>query len=141
MRLTVDDEALKARPALAKREGDVVIGIRSEDMVDASIASDVPDDRRIQTTVEVREDMGPEAYVHFSVDAAPVVLEDVAELEDEALAEEAKEEQRAGKTRFVARVSSRTDAQEGRPIQLAVDTRAIHFFDPETGAAIGRDGA
>jgi multiple sugar transport system ATP-binding protein len=136
IRLAVDGDALKARP-----EGDVVVGIRPEDMEDASIATDTPDERRFRTTVEVREDMGPEAYVHFTVDAPPVEVEGVADLEDEALAENLKDEQRAGKTRFVARVSSRTTVREGDSVELAVDTRAMHFFDPETGAAIGRDGS
>jgi len=70
-RLAIDEKALKARPELAKREGDVIVGIRPEDMEDASLVPDTPDDRRLRTTVEVREDMGPEAYVHFRVDTPP----------------------------------------------------------------------
>jgi multiple sugar transport system ATP-binding protein len=138
-RLALDQEALKARPELARREGDVIVGIRPEDMEDASLATDTPDDRRLRTTVEVREDMGPEAYVHFRVDTPPVELEDVTELEDEALAE--GDEQHAGRTHFVARVSSHTSVREGDSVELAVDTRALHFFDPETGAAIGHEGS
>jgi multiple sugar transport system ATP-binding protein len=37
---------------------------------------------------------------------------------------------------WVARVSPRSGAHEGEPLRLTVDTGQLHFFDPETGAAI-----
>ncbi len=37
-----------------------------------------------------------------------------------------------GKTRLVARVSPRTRIAEQQPIELAVDTSRLYFFDPET---------
>ena len=41
---------------------------------------------------------------------------------------------------FVARVDRESTAQEGQPIRLTVNTRRLHFFDPETGRGIyGRD--
>ena len=40
---------------------------------------------------------------------------------------------------FVARVHPRTSAREGQPLRLVVNTKRLHFFDPETGLAI--DGA
>jgi len=39
-------------------------------------------------------------------------------------------------TPFIARVDRETNAREGHRITLAVDTRHLHFFDPETGAGI-----
>jgi multiple sugar transport system ATP-binding protein len=39
---------------------------------------------------------------------------------------------------FTARVARESKAREGEQIRLAVDTSRLHFFDPETGAAIGR---
>jgi multiple sugar transport system ATP-binding protein len=38
-------------------------------------------------------------------------------------------------THFVARVTSRTAGREGSPIELAVDTRQLHFFERDTGVA------
>jgi hypothetical protein len=37
---------------------------------------------------------------------------------------------------FVARLDQGTAAREGEPIDLAVKTKRLHFFDPVTGAAI-----
>jgi multiple sugar transport system ATP-binding protein len=42
----------------------------------------------------------------------------------------------SGSTHFVARVTSRTAGREGSPIELAVDTSQLHFFDRDTGVAI-----
>ena len=37
---------------------------------------------------------------------------------------------------FVARLAQGTAAREGEPVELAVKTKRLHFFDPVTGAAI-----
>jgi hypothetical protein len=37
---------------------------------------------------------------------------------------------------FVARVDREKRASEGLRAELAVDTRLLHFFDPETGLGI-----
>ena len=40
---------------------------------------------------------------------------------------------------FLARLSPRTTATKGQPIELVVDVTRLHFFDPETGLAIYGD--
>jgi multiple sugar transport system ATP-binding protein len=42
----------------------------------------------------------------------------------------------AGKTDLVARLNPRTLAQKGQRVDLVVDVNRLHFFDPDTGAAI-----
>ena len=43
---------------------------------------------------------------------------------------------------FIARMHPRTAVQEGQQIDVHVDTRGLHFFDLEHGAAIhGRSAA
>ena len=39
-------------------------------------------------------------------------------------------------TPFVARVGRESGAREGERVEIAVDTRMLHFFDLETGEAI-----
>jgi multiple sugar transport system ATP-binding protein len=131
-RLRLADDAVALRPALATHNGrKVVVGIRPEDMQDASVGDGVPADRRIGATVEMREAMGPETYVHFRVP-----LPSIARAPGGGDAEAAVSPNGDATTKFVARVTSQTRVNEGERIELAVDTAAMHFFDPESGGRI-----
>jgi multiple sugar transport system ATP-binding protein len=135
--VTVDEETMGKRRGLEGYAGrEVILGIRPEDLEDASVAADAPDDRRLKVRADVREDMGAEAYIHFTVDSPPVVTEDVKELASDVGEEDLREQAEEGKTRFIARVSGRAEAKEGEQVELVVDTRGLHFFDPETGDGI-----
>ena len=37
---------------------------------------------------------------------------------------------------FVGRFGARANVSEGEPVEVAVDTSSLHFFDPETGLGI-----
>jgi multiple sugar transport system ATP-binding protein len=138
-RLVVDPQALADRPALRGYAGrTVILGIRPENLEDAALRSEVPEDRRITTAVDLREDMGSEVLVHFTVDTPPVLTEDTKELAA-AVGEDVAELEagaRAGTTTMVARFDANTTANERDRVEVAVDTRHLHFFDPETGQSI-----
>jgi len=126
------------RPGLAAYAGrTVALGIRPEDLEDAAL-SEAPAGSRLPVTVDLREDMGSEIYLHFSVDAPHVATEDVREAveAEEAVAALEQHAVSAG-TPFVARVGRESTAREGDSAEIAVDTRMLHFFDLETGQAIG----
>ena len=130
------------RPSVEEYVGrNLVVGIRPEDMEDASFATGAPAEQRIEAAVELVEQMGSEAYVHFEVDAPPVLTEDTRELaRDVGLAEvEGGGGQQGGEERstFVARVSPRTKAAKGDRMHLVVDTTRLHFFVPESGLSVG----
>jgi multiple sugar transport system ATP-binding protein len=130
---------LDGRPGLAIYEGrKLALGIRPEDLEDAAL-SDAPTGGRLPVTVDLREDMGSEIFLHFSVAAPHVATEDVKEAfeADEAVAALEQQAQQSG-TPFVARVGRESRAREGDRIEVAVDTRMLHFFDLETGAAIAQ---
>jgi multiple sugar transport system ATP-binding protein len=139
-RLRVGDGALQARPALEKFDGkEVVLGIRPEDMEDASLVQEAPQDRRITSTVDLREALGSEVLVHFTVQAPIVLTEDTRELAVDVGAEALEDlEQRAreANSAFVAQLSPRTRLREGDQLEVVVDTNRLHFFDPETGLGI-----
>ena len=142
-RLAIEDTVLAERPALRASAGRrVVVGIRPEDMEDPAFVPDAPSDRRIHATVDRREPMGAEVYVHFTVDAPLVLTEDTRELAadtgDEAL-HRLEEQAARGTNRFIARMHPRTSVRVGDEIDIVVDTSRMHFFDPDTGAAIHGD--
>jgi multiple sugar transport system ATP-binding protein len=139
-RLRVPENVLAQRPALPGpqgRSGRVVLGIRPEDLEDASLLREAPEGQTIRVETDIREDMGSEVFVHFGVQADPVRSEQLAEaLEEEAAAEAIAEQSRRAGIPFIARVERTTRAREGEPIDLVVDVNHLHFFDPETGEGI-----
>ena len=137
IRLALDDETVSHRAALARFEGrQVIVGIRPEDMEDAAIHDDARPERVLTARVDLREALGSEVLIHFTVDAPPVLTEDTRELARDAGVGELETERHEGRSPFVARLSPRTEAQERQDMQLVVDTSRMHFFDPETGSGI-----
>ena len=139
-RLTLDPEVVENRPALAAYDGrTVILGVRPEDMEDAALSPDSPTDRRFKTTVDLREDMGSEVLVHFSLDAPPVLTEDLRELAADRGEAIEELEQLASRAAWIARFDADTGAAESDAIEVLVDTKRTHFFDAETGEAIWGD--
>ena len=135
-RLALDASLVAARPALADYDGrPVVLGIRPESLEDASLAAETTPDRRITARVDLRESLGSEVLVHFSVDAPPVLTEDTRELSRD-LESGGVVVHEPERSRFVARLDPRTQARERTEIELAVDTTRLHLFDPDTGQGI-----
>ena len=133
--LPVDETALRARPALRGYEGrTVILGIRPEDFEDATLERDAA--TRIATVVDVKEDMGSEIFVHFGVGAPAVVQEEVAA----AVGVEALEASTRRSSVWVARLDRESRAAERERLELAVNTKRLHFFDPETGVGIYGEG-
>ena len=136
--IALGDEVERVRPALRSYEGrEVVLGIRPEDLDDASLVSDSSSDRCLKGEVQLREALGSEVMVHFTIDARPAMTEDVRELARDVRGEEADEAgQPAGETTLVGRFGARSRVHTGETISISVDTRSLHFFDPETGLGI-----
>jgi multiple sugar transport system ATP-binding protein len=133
--LTAPPELLAHRPALRGFVGrDVVVGVRPEDMEDATLVRDAATGARLTSSVELVEAMGSEVLVHFDLDAATVVTEDTKELAHDVGDPSAVVP--APKTTVVARFSPRTRARVGERIEAVVDAEHIHVFDPETGLSI-----
>jgi multiple sugar transport system ATP-binding protein len=134
-RLALDAEVLELRPRLKSMDGArVILGIRPEDMEDASLEPDHPTDRRMKTKVELTEAMGSEVYVHFDLEASRVITEDTKELQEDR--GEGGGEDASGKVQFVARFDPQTRARMDEDIEVNVDTKRLHFFDKETGQSI-----
>jgi multiple sugar transport system ATP-binding protein len=135
--IALGDETLSARPGLRAYEGKrVILGIRPEDLEDAELEPDTPAGRRLKGEVDLREALGAEIMVHFRTDATQAVTDETRELQRDVGAPETPVETGGDGAIMVGRFGARSRVREGKPVEVAVDTRALHFFDPDTGLGI-----
>jgi multiple sugar transport system ATP-binding protein len=143
-RLDLDAEIKAARPALAGYAGrKVVLGIRPENLEDAALVTDGSASRNIKGRVVLREALGSEVMVHFTIAAPPALTEDVRELAQDTGNDRAVQELEQGagtsESTLIGRFGARTRIVEGDDAEVAIDTRSLHFFDPDTGLGIYKD--
>jgi multiple sugar transport system ATP-binding protein len=136
-RLGLGDETVANRPGLTAYEGKrVILGIRPEDLDDAALATDVPAEQRLRGQVELREALGSEIMVHFRSDATAAVTDETRELQKDVGADTSLLDAGGEGATLVGRFGARSRVREGDAVEVAVDTRSLHFFDPETGLGI-----
>ena len=122
--LVLNDEVLAANPALRAYDGaDIVVGIRPEAFEDAAVVSD-NGQSRLRAVVSLSEALGSDLLLHFPLDAPSVEAGDPDALEgiDDRM--------------VIARVHPRSTARPGSTVELSVDVNGLHFFDPQTEAAV-----
>jgi multiple sugar transport system ATP-binding protein len=134
--LRLSDAALAARPALRAHVGKpVVVGIRPEDLEDATLQPGHPADQRVAATVELVEALGSELVVHLGLDVRTVASGDPDALEAVGLG--------AGAARgiVVGRFNPRSQVRLADEIEVAVDAERLQFFDAADGHAIWSEAA
>jgi multiple sugar transport system ATP-binding protein len=135
-RVRIPDSTFQDRPALKSYVGKkVVVGMRSEDMEDASLptASHIPS--RLQASVTLTEALGSEIIVHFTFDGETYVSEDTKLLQKESGEEELHTIGGEG-VKWVASFGPRSQVRMGDTVEIAIDLERAHYFDPETSEAI-----
>jgi multiple sugar transport system ATP-binding protein len=137
--ITLGAETLSQRPALRNYVSRrVIIGIRPEDLEDAALETGAPADHILKGRLELREALGSEIMAHFAIKAAHAETDETRELAKDAGASDtgpqigAKEDEAV----MVGRFGARSRVKPGDEIAAVVDTRALHFFDPEQGSGI-----
>ncbi len=90
--------------------GEVVFGIRPEDLNDASVTQevDIKEVNTFEAEVDVVEPMGSEIYLYINT----------------------------GEHEMIARVEADSEAEVGDTIKLAVNQEHMHIFDPETEESV-----
>jgi multiple sugar transport system ATP-binding protein len=150
--LPVPAAVLDSRPGLADYLGrTVIVGIRPSHFDDVAHRDAAHRDAlgggearggaswaRFPVTVAATAELGPRTHAIFPIDAPPIDHSWFAGAaarnteEDEAVSALA-----GGKSLWTAQVPACSAARPGQPLELAVDTGQLHFFDPATGASIG----
>ena len=134
-RLALDTSVFEQRPLLREYEGrHVIVGIRPETISDAALAPDAEPDHLLHGTVELREELGPELFVHFTApEVQPADTKVVAELPRDTTTIGAGSDSGAI---LIGRFGTDSNVREGQPVDAVVDTRRLYFFDAETGTGI-----
>jgi multiple sugar transport system ATP-binding protein len=125
------------RPQLERYVGKrVILGFRPEDVEDAALDGGARTGRELRVLTDIREDMGPEVYIHFSLGVPPFRSAEAVEAAEAAEAIGVEADSQARRAPFVGRLGRGTAAREGEGLSVLVDTNRLYLFDPETGHAI-----
>jgi multiple sugar transport system ATP-binding protein len=139
-RLVLPDGLLNRRKSLRDYlERDVILGIRPENLEDASLVSQPGPGRFIDVKVGIAEPLGAEMIVHFEVDAQPVRTKDTDELERDVEGEPVRRDHTVAEgehATFTARLLPKTEARDGTSLRLAVDVDELYLFDADSGDTI-----
>ncbi|MDF5752363.1 sn-glycerol-3-phosphate ABC transporter ATP-binding protein UgpC [Spongiactinospora sp. TRM90649] len=138
----VPDSTFASKPGLDRYFGKkLILGIRPSDFEDSAAANGHTGTgwARLPVRAEVTEELGSEINVLFLIDAPPV------EHRDTVAAKDADEEDESmplagDKSLWTARVNARSHVRPGQNTELLVDTHNLHFFDTNSGLAVGHPG-
>jgi len=137
--LELPDSVLQERPALRRYVGQpIVLGIRPEDMEDATIVG-TEGGATLRSDADLVEAMGSDVLVHFPLDTKQITSDEVRELARDGALVDPGPVGTADATVLVGRFSPRTRVFEGQPIEVRVDTARLHFFDPASGSSVWHD--
>ena len=129
--LTVPDVALSKYNAAAEHfGGDVVVGMRPEDLEDANLVLDHPSDQILTAPVSLLESLGSDHMAHVALQAQEVNVD----IEDDDLAEVALAD--AAHASCICRFSSQSRTRTGDLARIAVAADRLHFFDAQSGEAL-----
>ncbi|HKH40700.1 MAG TPA: sn-glycerol-3-phosphate ABC transporter ATP-binding protein UgpC [Solirubrobacterales bacterium] len=153
---TIEDSKVKTAfgelpvPESVKAAGgggrEVIVGVRPEHLEDARVVDTQARDygTTFKAKLDLLEALGAEWYAYFHLEGTRVESEHLTEVAADAGLEEIPSAQ-AGDTSLTARLNEMSEISEGDEIELWLDTRRLHLFDPQSGdslaAAPSGDGA
>jgi multiple sugar transport system ATP-binding protein len=139
--LRLEPDALADPEDLERHVGKpVALGIRPEHLEDATVETGAPSERRLHATVKTVEALGAELIAHLEIRGKPVLTDEVKEVAadlDSTMVAELEHEAHDAKLPLVGRFDVASRAHADASIEVVVDTSRIHFFDLDSGAAIG----
>ncbi|HWT26278.1 MAG TPA: sn-glycerol-3-phosphate ABC transporter ATP-binding protein UgpC [Solirubrobacteraceae bacterium] len=144
----IGDQVLRLEPSAVADPGQleryvgrtVALGVRPEHIEDAALVTDAPGERRLRGVVRATEALGSEVIAHLELAGRPVMTDEVREVAADTDANAIREleaETRDAKLPVVARFDELSRARSGQAVEVVVDTTRVHFFDLDSGEAIG----
>jgi multiple sugar transport system ATP-binding protein len=135
-RLSIPAERATSLGPYVGRE--VALGVRPERIEHAALDPECPPERRLQGTVRLTEALGSALLAHVEIEGRPVLHEQVLEgaADDAVVADDILAEQKTQRTTLICSFDPSAAVTPGEHVDLAIDTRRLHFFDLESGEAI-----
>jgi multiple sugar transport system ATP-binding protein len=135
LRTALGDIALpgdvRARVDRAGAGRDVIMGVRPEHFQDAALVGAERDAGfTFPAVIDVLESLGSDKYAYFRLEGARATARELEELAADAGATDVP----GGADQVVARLDTASRAREGAQLQLWLDTRKLHLFNPGNGA-------
>jgi len=130
--LPLPEEAARQQGLERWRDRTVIVGIRPEDLRQRR---DGEAGAGLRATVDRIEALGASLLVHFAVDAPPARTEGIAAATGEHGLDEVPLIGHEGAW-FAAAFEPRSAVRTGDEIDVSIDSRRLHFFDPDTEASI-----
>ena len=123
--LELSPSAFEQRPGLERYEGQsLIVGIRPEDLQDASLVPSEAGGTTLTCPVELTESLGSEIVVHFVLDGTRVDPGNPDAADDVSAAS------------AVARFDPRSRCRAGEIVDIAVAVENLHYFDLNDHTAI-----
>jgi multiple sugar transport system ATP-binding protein len=128
------------RRALEKRGGgsgsssEVLVGIRPEDLDDATLSDGDGSRWTFEVPVDVVESMGSDLYVHFDAGGDDLHAPGLRELAEESGTTEVPHAGASG--RAIARIDPSSPITTGTRARLSVNPGRIHLFNPVDGTTL-----
>jgi multiple sugar transport system ATP-binding protein len=139
-RLPIPAELVRAGPGLDRYVGrTIALGIRPEHLEDVALGGVERLQGRLRGRVITTELLGSELLAHVEVEASPVTTQEVREVladVDRSRVQELEKEARARRTVVTGRFDAASSVQTGEEVEMAVDTRRLHFFDLDSESAV-----
>ena len=133
-RLVLDDhDAIAAEEKKEGSNGEVLIGIRPEQIEDASLIDPAVKARGTTFTadIDVLESMGSDKYAYFTIDSGRAANDALAELAADSGSD-------LGTGEMVARLSPESAVTKNSRAELVFDTDKIAVFDQQSGVSLRR---
>ena len=125
------------------QDGQVVVGLRPENIEDVEVIGDLKEERGIvfEAEIDLVESLGSDLYAYFHIESAGVQSDQLADIVEESLDETGAGEIREGHEQIVARLDPTSKVKRRETAQLWADTAKLHLFDPENGESLRSAGS
>jgi multiple sugar transport system ATP-binding protein len=129
--MQLPDEMRKKVEEHQSNSSDVVVGIRPEDFEDAELVGDKKEQGQvIEAEIDVLESLGSDKFAYFTVKGERAVAKQLEEIAKDAGAEDRVS---ADGIQVTARLDAASKAQEDAKLEIWIDVRKVHVFDPDSG--------